>query len=93
MHRIELAQRVTPDSAQALWYELESSFDRAGPRSVTVDASGVRHLSAAALQVLMVAHKRAMRDGGSLIVLAPSAQFLDCIMVMGAEDLVAEDAA
>lgn len=88
MRTIELVARVTPDSAQALWYELESGFDGTGSKAITVDASAVHHFSAAALQVLLVARKRAVRDGGSLHVVAPSLAFADCVRVMGAQDLI-----
>ncbi|MFN3844950.1 MAG: STAS domain-containing protein [Paracoccaceae bacterium] len=92
MRTIELVARVTPDSAQALWYELESGFDAAGARpSLTIDASAVRHLSAAAVQVLLVARSRARRDGGNLLISTPSPEFRECLRVMGAGVLVAED--
>ncbi|MFN4155270.1 MAG: STAS domain-containing protein [Paracoccaceae bacterium] len=94
MRKIELAAKVTPDSAQALWYELESRFDAAGAKSgITIDAAAVRHLSAAAVQVLLVAHKRAQRDGGALVITAPSPECIHCLRIMGALSLIAEDAA
>lgn len=91
MRTIELVARVTPDSAQALWYELESGFDAAGAKpSITVNASAVRHLSAPALQVLLVADKRARSDGGQLVIEAPSQEFNDCLRVMGASALLSD---
>ena len=94
MRKIELAAKVTPDSAQALWYELESRFEAAGAKpGITIEAAAVRHLSAAAVQVLLVAHKRAQRDGGALVLAAPSPECLDCLRIMGASSLIGEDAA
>ena len=94
MRTIELVSRVTPDSAQALWYELESGLNAAGDRPcITLDASSVRHLSAAGLQVLLVAGQRARRDGGTLRILAASAEFKECLRVMGGQSLIEEDAA
>lgn len=94
MRTIELVAKVTPDSAQALWYELESRFDGAGPKpAITIDANAVRHLSAAAVQVLLVAQKRAQRDGGALTILSPSAECMECLRVMGASSLIGEDVA
>ncbi|MFN7222676.1 MAG: STAS domain-containing protein [Paracoccaceae bacterium] len=94
MRTIELVARVTPDSAQALWYELESAFDAAGAKPrLTLDASAVRHLSAAAVQVLLVARNRARREGGTVLISTPSPEFRECLRVMGAGVLVAEDMA
>ncbi|NEX45731.1 STAS domain-containing protein [Pseudotabrizicola algicola] len=94
MRTIELVARVTPDSAQALWYELESRFDTAGSKpAITVDASAVRHLSAAAVQVLLVAQRRAQRDGGALVLASPSPDCVDCLRVMGATALIGEGVA
>lgn len=93
MRTIELVARVTPDSAQALWYELESGFEAGGNKpAIVLNAAAVRHLSAAALQVLLVAQKRAARDGGRLQVTAPSVEFRDCLRVMGARALFEEGA-
>ncbi|PJF11145.1 STAS domain-containing protein [Pseudorhodobacter sp. MZDSW-24AT] len=91
MRTIELVARVTPDSAQALWYELESQFDGAGPKpALVIDAQAVRHLSAAAVQVLLVAQKRAQRDGGTLSLITPSPECQECLRVMGATSLIGE---
>lgn len=91
MLRLELAARVTPDSAQALWYELESRFDAAGPKpALVIDAAAVRHLSAAAVQVLLVARQRAQRDGGALVMTAPSPDCVECLRIMGASSLLSE---
>lgn len=93
MREIELAARVTPDSAQALWYELERGLDRAGAKpDITIDARAVRHLSAAAVQVLLVARKRVQRDGGVLVIADPSPECIDCLRIMGASSLIGEDA-
>lgn len=91
MRTIELVARVTPDSAQALWYELESGFDAAEAKAnITVNASAVRHLSAPALQVLLVADKRARSVGGKLVINAPSPEFNECLRVMGASALLSD---
>jgi anti-anti-sigma regulatory factor len=92
MRTIELVARVTPDSAQALWYELESRFDAAGAKpDIVIDGSAVRHLSAAAVQVLLIAQRRAHRDGGSVALTAASPECQDCLRVMGALALIGED--
>lgn len=89
MRTIELVARVTPDSAQALWYELESGFDGSGAKQATcINAAAVQHLSAAAVQVLLVAQKRALRDGTGLQVANPSAEFLQGLRIMGASALI-----
>jgi anti-anti-sigma regulatory factor len=94
MRTIELVSRVTPDSAQALWYELESGLNGGGDKPcITLDARAVRHLSAAALQVLLVADQRARRDGGMLRIVAASTEFRECLRVMGGQSLLEEDAA
>ena len=94
MRRIELVARVTPDSAQALWYELESRFDAPGARAdIAIDGSAVRHLSAAAVQVLLVAERRAKRDGGSVTLVAASDECRACLRTMGSLSLIAEDRA
>jgi anti-anti-sigma regulatory factor len=94
MRTIELVARVTPDSAQALWYELESGFDAAGAKpNITLTAAAVRHLSAAGLQVLLVAGHRARREGGRLRITAPSPEFKECLRLMGALSLIEEGAA
>lgn len=94
MRTIELVARVTPDSAQALWYELESRHDAAAAvPDITIDASAVRHLSSAAVQVLLVASQRAKREGGSLTITSASPECRDCLRVMGALSLVEEVAA
>jgi len=94
MRNIELAARVTPDTAQALWYELESRFDAAGTKSgLTIEAGAVRHLSAAAVQVLLVTQKRVQRDGGVLTIVGASPDCVDCLRVMGALSLIGEGAA
>ncbi|MFN4130656.1 MAG: lipid asymmetry maintenance protein MlaB [Paracoccaceae bacterium] len=91
MRTLELVAKVTPDSALALWYELESRFDAAGAKpSITIDAAAVRHLSAAAVQVLLVAQKRAQREGGAVVITSPSAECVDCLRVMGASALIGE---
>lgn len=94
MRKIELAAKVTPDSAQALWYELESRFDDARVKpDIMIDATAVRHLSAAAVQVLLVARKRARRDGGTLTIAAPSPECIDGLRIMGALSLIGEESA
>lgn len=94
MRTIELVARVTPDSAQALWYDLESRYDAAGAKpDISIDASAVRHLSAAAVQVLLVARQRAKRDGGALTLTAVSPECRDSLRVMGALSLITEDMA
>ncbi|WP_168219753.1 STAS domain-containing protein [Pseudotabrizicola formosa] len=94
MRTIELVARVTPDSAQALWYDLESRYDPAGPKpDIILDASAVRHLSSAALQVLLVAKQRVQRDGGTLTLTSVSPECRDCLRVMGALSLIKEDKA
>lgn len=94
MRTIELVARVTPDSAQALWYDLESGFDAAGAKpGIVLDASCVKHFSAAAVQVLLVAQGRAQRDGGRVTVVGASAECRDCLRVMGALSLLGEGVA
>lgn len=94
MRTIEIVARLTPDAAQALWYELESRFEGGGAKPlIDLNASGVRHLSAAALQVLLVAGKRAARDGGRLEICSPSDEFRECARLMGAQSLLEETVA
>ncbi len=89
MRKIELVPRVTPDSAQALWYELEAGFDTTGATPVIeLDGAGVRHLSAAALQVILVARQRALRDGGSLVIARASDDLCAGLRHMGALHLL-----
>ncbi len=85
MHTIELAPRVTPDVAQALWYALEAEFDQSGRAgAVACDASSVIHLSAPALQVLLVAQARAARNGGPFLLVHPSEEAIAALKNMGA---------
>ncbi|MDO8882228.1 MAG: STAS domain-containing protein [Pseudotabrizicola sp.] len=92
MRTLELVARVTPDSAQALWYDLESRFDAAGARpEIAIDGSAVRHLSAAAVQVLLMAQRRAKRDGGVVSLIAASPECCECLRIMGALALIGED--
>lgn len=91
MRTIELVARITPDSAQALWYELENGLESAGGKgAISLNAAAVRHLSAAALQVLLVASRRAERDGTRLKIVSPSPEFVESLRLMGASALVAE---
>ena len=90
MHKIELPSKLTPDAAQALWYDLDVGYDASsGGLAIVVDASQVRHVSAAALQVLIVAKTRFSKDGGFLLS-NPSTEFLQCLKPMGASSLFEE---
>jgi anti-anti-sigma regulatory factor len=94
MRRIELLAKLTPDSAQALWYNLDAGYDAAGDApATTLDAAEVRHLSAAALQVLLVAKARFAKDGGVLHLTNPSEEFLQALHTMGATTLIEEGVA
>lgn len=87
MRKIDLVPKLTPDSAQALWYELEAELDGAGGQpEVILDAKAVLHLSAAALQVLLVAQGRARRQGGSLTLANASDACVQALQTLGAQD-------
>jgi anti-anti-sigma regulatory factor len=86
MRRIELQPKLTPDCAQALWYDLDAGDETSG---LCLDASNVRHVSGAALQVLLVAKARFQGDAGFRIE-NPSAEFMRSLDTMGAVALVEE---
>jgi ABC-type transporter Mla MlaB component len=75
---IQLDPRLTQDAAVALWDQIS-----AHPGALALDASQVRHLSAAALQVLLVAARRA-----PLRLDAPSDALCDALTRLGAGDLI-----
>ena len=84
MRRIELQPKLTPDCAQALWYDLDAGEETSG---ICLDASNVRHVSGAALQVLLVAKARFDGDAGFRIE-NPSDDFLRSLETMGAVALL-----
>lgn len=91
MRKIDLVPRVTPDIAQALWYEIEAELDSTGRSAVVVcDASAVRHFSSAALQMLMVAQAHARRNHGQLVIANPSDDAFASLSSMGALSLLDE---
>lgn len=81
---IPLDPRLTVEVASALSQALR------GRQTAVLDASQVRHLGAAALQVLLMA-RRAM--GAGLVLQDPSEAFRTALVQMGAETLLAEEAA
>lgn len=94
MRRIELLAKLTPESAQALWYNLDAGYDASGDApAAMLDAADVRHLSAAALQVLLVAKARYAKDGGALHLTNPSDEFVQALQTMGASTLFEEGVA
>jgi anti-anti-sigma regulatory factor len=94
MPKIDLVSKITPDSAQALWYQLEAEFEGLGSKPMLdLNAGAVRHLSSAGLQVLLMARKRALHDGGALRIHDPSEAFLLALTQMGGAALLDEVAA
>ena len=91
MRKIELVPKVTPESAQALWYEMEAEIEAAGNRTTLVlDLRHVRHLSAAAIQVLIVARERLHKLGRTFTLASPSDETIAALRQMGALPLFEE---
>lgn len=76
---IPLEPRLTVESAATLWDGLR------GKGAAVLDGSAVRHLGAAALQVLLVARSEM---GVGLVLLAPSDALCAALGDMGASDLL-----
>lgn len=91
MRKIELQPKLTPDCAQALWYDLDAGYDASGDaQTVSLDAGQVRHISAAALQVLLVAKARLAKDGGVFLLTNPTPELTQALQSLGAAFLVEE---
>ena len=80
---IRLEPRLTHDAAIRLWGDLKAHRDG----TIEVDCSDVRHLSATALQVLLVAH----RAGKGLKLVSRSDAFTEKLRLLGGEALFAGD--
>ena len=78
---------IDSSSAPALRTRLEAALD-AGATAVTVDLDGVTFLDSAGLCVLAAAHRRAVRDGVRLRVLATSRAVVRPLQITGLYDLL-----
>ena len=81
---IRLERRLAHDAAVSLWNDLS---DKTGA-TIELDCSDVRHISATALQVLLVADQACRTNGQQLNFLSPSDAFLEGLRTLGAEDLL-----
>lgn len=71
--------------AIALKAEIEQALTQ--DNSVTVDASAVQRISTLCLQVLLsAANGKGRKDGPPLTIMAPSAQFLETVSVLGLKE-------
>lgn len=89
MRIFNLVPRLTPDAAQTLWFELEPAFDEPGA-GISLEGSAVTYLSAAGLQVLLMAQRRVAADGKKFALTAPSQALQEALCCMGADDIFAE---
>ena len=78
---------VDSSSAPALRARLDEVLD-AGAFAVTLDLNGVSFLDSAGLCVLAAAHRRAVRDGIRLRVLASSRAVVRPLQITGLYDLL-----
>ena len=85
--RLLAAGEVDSSSAPTLRTRLESLLDD-GVTELTVDLHGVTFLDSAGLCVLAAAHRRAVRDGVRLRVLASSRAVVRPMQITGLYDLL-----
>lgn len=85
--RLTASGEVDSSSAPALRARLDAVFD-AGATDVTVDLGGVTFLDSAGLCVLAAAHRRALRDGVRLRVLATSRAVIRPMQITGLYELL-----
>ena len=85
--RLAAAGEVDSSSAPTLRARLEGVLDD-GVRDLTVDLHGVTFLDSAGLCVLAAAHRRAVRDGLRLRVLASSRAVVRPMQITGLFDLL-----
>jgi len=85
--RLVVSGEVDSSSAPTLNARLDEVFDR-GVTDLTVDLTGVTFLDSAGLCVLAAAHRRAMRAGVHLRVVATSRAVIRPMQITGLYDLL-----
>lgn len=81
---IRLERRLTHDAALRLWDEIAAQKGE----PYTFDCSEVRHLSASAFQVLLIAARMGRRDGQAVGFRVPSEAFAEGLHLLGGEELL-----